>query len=78
MERTVKVGGVDTSVRALKVKDESAVCKVTLWRDFAKRKTSVGSHIQLTDVAVQLFNDEKSLSTTSRTTLQVLTSVLIN
>lgn len=78
MERTVKVGGVGTSVRALRVKDESAVCKVTLWRDFAKRKTLVGSHIQLTDVAVQLFNDEKSLSTTSRTTLQVLTSVLIN
>lgn len=45
MERTVKVGGVDTSVRALRVKDESAVCKVTLWRDFAKRKTSVGIHI---------------------------------
>uniref|UniRef100_K1PZW8 Replication protein A 70 kDa DNA-binding subunit n=1 Tax=Magallana gigas TaxID=29159 RepID=K1PZW8_MAGGI len=45
MERTVKVGGVDTSVRALRVKDESAVCKVTLWRDFAKRKTSLTQKI---------------------------------
>ena len=79
MERTVKVGGVDTSVRSLRVKDETAVCKVTLWRDFAKRKTSVGSHIQITDVAVQLYNDEKSLSTTTRTTLEVrLMKILMN
>ena len=34
MERTVK--GVDTCVRALRIKDETSVCKVTLWRDFVK------------------------------------------
>lgn len=51
---------------------------MTLLRDFAKKKTSVGSQIQLTDVAVQLFNDENPLSTTSRTTLKILTRVLIN
>lgn len=45
---------------------------MTLLRDFANKKTSVGSQIQLTDVAVQLFNDENPLSATSRTTLKIL------
>lgn len=50
---------------------------MTLLRDFAKKKTSVGSQIQLTDVAVQLFNDENPLSTTSRTTLIYLQGFLL-
>lgn len=71
MERTVKVAGEDTAVRTLKIKDQTAACKVSLWRDLSKIKTTVGQHIELTNVIVQVYQEEKSVSTTSRTKLVV-------
>ena len=68
----MRVNGEDTPpVRTVKVKDASGSCKVSLWRDLCKEKTSVGSHISITNVVVQLYNDEKSVSTTSRTNIEV-------
>lgn len=69
MERKVKVAGEDTAVRTLKIKDQTAACKVSLWRDLSKIKTTVGQHIELTNVIVQVCQEEKSVSTTSRTKL---------
>ena len=71
MERTERVNGQDTPVRTIKVKDSSGSCTVSLWRDLTKEKTIVGSHITLTNVIVQVYNDEKSMSTTSRTNIEV-------
>jgi ssDNA-binding replication factor A large subunit len=73
MERSVRVNGEDTSVRSIKLKDVTGSCKVSLWRDLTKKKTSVGSHITLTNVVVQVYNDEKSVSTTTRTKIEVKT-----
>ncbi|XP_056002815.1 uncharacterized protein LOC130049384, partial [Ostrea edulis] len=64
MERSVHVDAEDTHIRTIKVKDNSGSCKVSLWRELTKQKTPVGSHITLTNVVVQVYNDEKSVSTT--------------
>ncbi|XP_061170598.1 uncharacterized protein LOC133179942 [Saccostrea echinata] len=74
MERTVRLSGEDISVRSFKIKDDTASCKVSLWKDLSKRKTAVGSHFEITDVIVQVYNDEKSVSTTSRTKLLPITA----
>lgn len=67
----MRVNGEDTPpVRTIKVK-ASGSCKVSLRRDLCKEKTSVGSHITITNIVVQLINDEKSVSTTSRTKIEV-------
>lgn len=71
MEKTVKVAGEDTAVRTLKIKDQTAACKVSLWRDLSKIKTTVGQHIELTNVIVQVYQEERSVSTTSRTKVVV-------
>ena len=71
MTRTVKVGGEDTSVRSVKIKDNTGSCKISLWRDLGQMKTPVGSHVEITNVIVQVYNEEKSVSTTSRTKLMV-------
>uniref|UniRef100_A0A8W8NT70 Uncharacterized protein n=1 Tax=Magallana gigas TaxID=29159 RepID=A0A8W8NT70_MAGGI len=71
IEKSVRVNGEDTPpVRTIKVKDASGSCKVSLRRDLCKEKTSVGSHITITNIVVQLINDEKSVSTTSRTKIE--------
>lgn len=78
MERSVRVNGEDTPpVRTMKVKDASGSCKVSLRRDLCKEKTSVGSHITITNVVVQLINDEKSVSTTSRTKIEVKSCIYL-
>ncbi|XP_062605362.1 uncharacterized protein LOC134267157 [Saccostrea cucullata] len=73
MQRSVRVNGEETSVRTIKVKDITGTCKVSLWRDLTKTKTSVGSHIIISDVVVQLYNDEKSVSSTVRTKIEEVT-----
>lgn len=49
MKRIVKDADVDNSVRAQRVQDETAVCRVSSWWDchFAKRETSEGSHFYI-------------------------------
>ncbi|XP_052696184.1 uncharacterized protein LOC128174758 [Crassostrea angulata] len=78
IERSVRVNGEDTPVRTIKVKDASGSCKVSLWRDLCKEKTSVGSHISITNVVVQLYNDEKSVSTTTRTNIEEVDTPVIH
>ncbi|XP_052703444.1 uncharacterized protein LOC128179831 [Crassostrea angulata] len=78
IERSVRVNGEDTPVRTIKVKDASGSCKVSLWRDLCKEKTSVGRHISITNVVVQLYNDEKSVSTTSRTNIEEVDTPVIH
>ena len=41
MARTVQVGGEDTSVKSLKIKDNTGSCKISLWRDLGKMNTAV-------------------------------------
>lgn len=63
--------GRDVKVKALVLKDQSAKCKVSLWRDLSSTPVSVGQHVRITDVVVQSYNYDKSLSTTSRTQIEV-------
>lgn len=76
MERSVHVDAEDTHIRTIKVKDNSGSCKVSLWRELTKQKTPVRSHITLTNVVVQVYNDEKSVSTTPRTKLEAKSSLI--
>jgi ssDNA-binding replication factor A large subunit len=71
MDRSVMVNGEETPIRTIKMRDGSGTCKISLWRDFTKVKTTVGSHLEVTNAVVQMYNAEKSLSTTSRTKLEV-------
>ena len=77
MARTAKFGGEDTSVRSLKIKDNTGSCKISLWRDLGQMKTPVGGHVEITNVIVQVYNEEKSVSTTSRTKLLVKATYFI-
>ena len=77
MARTVKFGGEDTSVRSLKIKDNTGSCKISLWRDLGQMKTPVGGHVEITNVIVQVYNEEKSVSTTPRTKLLVKSTYFI-
>lgn len=71
MTRKVLVRGRDVKIKALVLKDKSAKCKVFLWRDLSCTPVSVGQHVRITDVVVQSYNNDKSLSTTSRTQIEV-------
>ncbi|XP_061165364.1 uncharacterized protein LOC133174295 [Saccostrea echinata] len=70
MDRTVKVNGEETTVRSIKLRDATGTCRISLWRDMAKVKTTVGSHLEITNAVVQFYNEEKSLSTTSRSKME--------
>lgn len=73
MARKVLVRGRDVKIKALVLKDKSAKCKLKffLWRDLSCTPVSVGQHVRITDVVVQSYNNDKSLSTTSRTQIEV-------
>lgn len=70
MVRTVQVKGQDVSVQTIKIKDETADIKVSLWRE--KTETcAVGNFLQFTNVVVNHYQEEVSLSTTCKTQIQV-------
>ena len=71
MARTAKYDEEDTSVRTLKIKGNTRSYKISLCRDQGKMNTPVGSHVEIANVIVQVYNEEKSVFTTSRTKLMV-------
>uniref|UniRef100_A0A8W8M380 Uncharacterized protein n=1 Tax=Magallana gigas TaxID=29159 RepID=A0A8W8M380_MAGGI len=54
------------------LKDATGKCKVSLWREFAEKEVGIGQHLKITDVVVQTYNNEKSVSTTGRTEVETV------
>ena len=72
MTKTVKVKGNDVDViKSVTIKDNTDTVKVSLWRESAAT-SEVRKFLCFTDVVVTCFNDEVSVSTTSKTTIQVI------
>lgn len=67
-----KVRGQNVTVKTVHVslKDNTDTIKVSLWRDLAE-PSFVGKFLQMTNVVVTAFNDEISISSTSKTDLKV-------
>lgn len=68
MTKTVKVKGVD--VKSVALKDETDSIKVSLWRNLSD-SSIVGKYLSITNVVVTSFNEEISVSTTSKSILEV-------
>ncbi|KAJ8310180.1 hypothetical protein KUTeg_012045 [Tegillarca granosa] len=67
----VKVHNDSVKVKTIYVKDETVPrCKVFLWRELSEADVRPGDHISITDVVLNVFRGESSLSTTSLTKLQ--------
>lgn len=45
---------------------------MSLWRDFAEKEVGKGQDLKITDVVVQTYNSEKSVSTTGRTEVETV------
>lgn len=45
---------------------------MSLWREFAEKEVGIGQHLKITDVVVQTYNNEKSVSTTGRTEVETV------
>lgn len=70
MTKTVKVKGVDVNVKSVALKDETDSIKVSLWRNLSY-SSIVGKYLSITNVVVTSFNEEISVSTTSKSILEV-------
>lgn len=70
--RTVSVRGRDVKVKSKTLKNGTGKCKVSLWREFAEKEVGIGQHLKITDVVVQTYNNEKSVSTTGRTEVETV------
>lgn len=70
MAKTVKVKGVDVCVKSVALKDETDSIKLSLWRDLSDTSI-VGKYLSITNVVVTSFNEEISISTTSKSALEV-------
>ncbi|XP_056018770.1 uncharacterized protein LOC130054182 [Ostrea edulis] len=69
MVRTVQVKGQDVAVQNIKIKDDTDEMKVSLWREITATCT-VGNFLEITNVVVNHFQEDISLSTTSKTQIQ--------
>ncbi|XP_062590718.1 uncharacterized protein LOC134252294, partial [Saccostrea cucullata] len=69
MTKTVKVKGVDVCVKSVSLKDDTDSIKVSLWRDLSD-SSIVGKYLSITNVVVTNFNEEISVSTTSKSVLE--------
>lgn len=58
-------------MKSLTIKDDTGKCKVSLWRDLAASEIGIGQHVKISDVVVQTYNNEKSVSSTTRTITEV-------
>ena len=58
-------------VKTIVLEDHTRKCKVALWRDATNSQVRAGDFIQITDVITNVFRNETSLTTTSRTTFTV-------
>lgn len=70
MTKTVEVKGVDVNVKSVALKDETDSIKVSLWRNLSD-SSIVGKYLSITNVVVTSFNEEISVSTTSKSILEV-------
>lgn len=70
MTKTVEVKGVDVNVKSVALKDETDSIKVSLWRNLSD-SSIVGKYMSITNVVVTSFNEEISVSTTSKSILEV-------
>lgn len=77
MVRTVQVKETDVAVQNIKIKDDTEEIKISLWREMTTT-CSVGSFLEFTNVVVTHYQDEISLSTTSKTKIQVINKSQIN
>lgn len=69
MTKTMKVKGVDVNVKSVALKDETDSIKVSLWRNLSD-SSIVGKYLSITNVVVTSFNEEISVSTTSKSILE--------
>lgn len=69
-QKLFKVRGQDVTVKTVSMKDNTGTIKVSLWRDLAE-PSFIGKFLQMTNVIVTAFNDEISISSTSKTDLKV-------
>lgn len=70
MTKTVEVKGVDVNVKSVALKDETDSIKVSLWRNLSD-SSIVGKYLSITNVVVTSFNEEISVSTSSKSILEV-------
>lgn len=70
MTKTVEVKGVDVNVKSVALKDETDSIKVSLWRNLSD-SSIVGKYMSITNVVVTSFNEEISVSTSSKSILEV-------
>lgn len=70
MTKTVKVKGVDVNVKSGALKGETDSIKVSLWRNLSD-SSIVGKYLSITNVVVTSFNEKISVSTTSKSILEV-------
>jgi ssDNA-binding replication factor A large subunit len=53
------------------LKDNTDTAKITLWHDLATADTRLGDYLQVTDFAVNVYNNQTSLQTISRSNVKV-------
>lgn len=73
--RTVSVKGTEVPIKNVTLEDSTGKSKVTLWRDAAQACVKTGDYVVLTDVVVNTYKNETSLSSTSRTKVEVCISL---
>ncbi|WAR17768.1 hypothetical protein MAR_032362, partial [Mya arenaria] len=69
-KRTVKVCGEDVDIRVVTLEENQVRAKVTLWRDATELTVKAGDYVSITDVVVNMFKGEASLSSTSRSKVE--------
>lgn len=69
--KKVTVRGEEVPIKTVTVEDSTGKVKVTLWRDCADTQVRPGDHISITDVIVNVYQNTTSLSTTTRSKVQV-------
>ncbi|KAJ1082125.1 hypothetical protein NDU88_002295 [Pleurodeles waltl] len=68
--KKVFIGGQDTELKSITIKDSTDYIKITLWREATEFPITIGEYIKITHVMVHEFNDEKILNTTRHSKLQ--------
>lgn len=61
----------------MELENKSVKCRLTLWRDHADSNVAVGFYVRATELVVQTYKDEKSVSTTYKTKLAVSNNTVI-
>ena len=65
------VKGESTKIKTITIDDGTARAKVTLWRKLSDADTRPGNHVTISDVIINVYQNNTTLSTTARSTVQV-------